>query len=200
MKLAARDLKKLRWQIAAAAGLIGAAAAIAYLSEITTRQAEAAHRAAATRHGQVDTRLRQVRVEEEEIKNRAALFLQLQEKGILGEEKRLDWTETLRDIQHRMRLPDMTYEFAPQKALEGNGGGDYAFYSSSMKLYLRLLHEEDLLNFLDKVQREAKAMVLTRSCKVARQPATGPTTSFAQLSAECELDWVTAKKTDVSKQ
>lgn len=199
MKFEARDLKKLRWELAIAAGLVAGAGAIAYGSLISTQEAEAEHRAAAARHAQIDTKLRQVRTEEEEIKNRATLFMHLQERGILGEEKRLDWTELLHDIQRRLRLPDMSYEFAPQKPLEGNGGGDYAFFVSSMKLHLDLVHEEDLLSFLTGVQNEAKATVLVRGCDVSRRPATETATSLAQLSADCEIDWVTARITKIAK-
>lgn len=200
MKFEARDLKKLRWQLAIAAGLVIAACAIAYLSLIATQKAEAEYRAAAARHTQIDKKLLQVRIEEEEIKNRAALFVHLQEKGILGDEKRLDWVEMLREIQRRLRLPDMNYEFAPQKRLEGDGGGEYAFFSSSMKLRLRLMHEEDLLNFLDRVQHEAKAVVLTRSCNIARQPGSELKTPLGQLNADCELDWITVRKADIVKR
>lgn len=187
MKFAISDFKKLRWQLAVATSLLVASGAIAYLSVIATRKAEAEYRAAADRHARTDTKLRQVRTEEEEIKNRGALFLRMQERNIVGEEKRLDWTELLQDIKRRLRLPDMSYEFAPQKPLEGGSNDGYAFFVSPMKLHLRLMHEEDLLNFLDGVQSEAKAIVLTRSCNVARSASSGA----GQLAADCELSWIT---------
>jgi hypothetical protein len=199
VKFTVRDLKKLRWQLAIAAGLVVAAAAIAYMSLIALRKAEAEHRAVASSHARIDTRLRQVRTEEEDIKNRAALFLHLQERGIIGEEKRLDWIEMVDDLQNRMRLPDMNYEFAPQKPLEGDGSGEHAFFVSSMKLHLNLVHEEDLLDFLAEVQREARAVVLARSCNVSRAPA-GARNSLAQLSADCELDWITVRKAEIAKR
>lgn len=189
MKFGARDIEKLRWQLAVAISLIITAGAIAYLSIVATRKAESEHRAVADRHARIDAKLRQVRTEEEEIKNRGALFQRMQEQGVLGEEKRLDWTELLHDIQHRMRLPDMSYEFAPQKPLEGNGGGDYAFFVSTMKLHLRLIHEENLLDFLDRIQSEAKAMVLTKNCNIARSASPGT----GQLTADCELSWITVR-------
>lgn len=193
MKFEVRDLKKLRWQLAIAAALIAGAGAIAYLSLVTTQKANAEHRAAAAYHAQIDARLRQVRIEEEEIKNRAALFTRLQENGVLGAERRLDWVELLREIQRSLRLPGINYEFSPLKPLDGKGGG--SFYASSMKLHLLLLHEGDLLNFLSRLQQEAKAMVLVRNCSLTRTAPGGGATeaSPAQLSADCEIDWVTAQ-------
>lgn len=200
MKFETRDLKKLRWQLAVAVGLVLAAGAIAYVSLAGMRAAEAEYRAVAARHAQIDAKLRQVRTEEEEIRNRAALFVRLQERGILGEEKRLDWTEMLHDLQRRVRLPDTSYELSPQKPLEGGDGGDYAFFASAMRLHLRLVQEEDLLDFLDNLQREAKALVLIRSCAVARRPATEPKNSLAQLAADCELEWITVRKAEIAKR
>lgn len=192
MKFAYADLKKLRWHLAGAASLIMGAGAIVHLGLVASRGAEAEHKEAAVRRGQIESKLRQVRTEEEEIKDRAALFLRLQENGVLGEERRLEWTEMLRDIQLRMRLPGISYEISPQKALaDEKGGSGHAFYVSSMKLHLQLLHEEDLLNFLERLRREARAMVLARSCNVARPAAGESGTPQAQLHADCELDWVT---------
>lgn len=191
MKFTARDLQKLRWQMAIAAGLLAAGTAIAYLGLISAQKAAATHQVAVERHAQIDYKLRQVRTEEEETRNRTALFLQLQEQGILGEEKRLDWTEMLRDIQRSLHLPGMTYEFSPSRSLDGSGSGDGSLQVSAMKLHLQLVHEEDLLHFLSRMQHEAKAMVLVRSCNVVRIPAASA--SLAQLGADCEMDWYTAR-------
>ena len=116
-------------------------------------------------------RLARVRTEEQEIKTRTQQFQQMEQAGITGQEKRLDWTELLRDLQQQLRLPGMSYEFGPQVPLETTTDAGYAYHSSQLKIQLRLLHEEDLLNFITRLQQEAKAMVLVRSCKLVRLPA-----------------------------
>jgi hypothetical protein len=58
---------------------------------------------------------------------------------------------------------------------------------------LRLLHEEDLLNFINRLQREAKAMILVRGCKLIRSPAAN-SASGAQLNAECTMEWITLRR------
>lgn len=193
MKFGARDLKKLRWHIALALAMLAAAGAVAVLSWTARQQVRAEHDRIVTRHSQAATRLHQVHFEEEEIKAKAAIFARLEKNGILGEERRLDWTETLRDIQRRQRIPAMSYEFAPQHALPGGSSGQYAFYASKMKLHLQLAHEEELLHFLQAVQQEAKAMVQVDSCHLTRLPADGTPPGFSRLRAECELEWLTAR-------
>lgn len=194
MKFTAHDLKNIRWHIGIAVGLLLAAGALTWLSLTMKQKTDAEHLAAATRHGQSEARLRQARTEEQEIKEKGALFQHLLENGIIGEERRLDWIEMLTDVQRRLRIPGMSYEFAPQKPLSGNTGGNHVFFVSTMKVHLNVVHEEDLLNFLEAVQQEAKAMVLTRQCNLTRRSPAEAGTTLAYLSADCELDWITARK------
>ena len=45
------------------------------------------------------------------------------------------------------------------------------------------------------LQREAKALVIVRSCKLALPPdASGDHETTAALNADCELDWLTAQR------
>jgi hypothetical protein len=94
----------------------------------------------------------------------------------------------------------MTYEFGPQLPLETTTDAGYAYHSSQLKIQLRLLHEEDLLNFITRLQQEAKAMVLVRSCKLARLPAANAAATAAQLSADCTMEWVTLRRASGAKK
>ena len=188
-----RDLKKLRWHLLAVAALLAAAALLALWSRSIEGEARRDMDAAAARFRQTESRLRQVRTEEQEIKEKSALFLRLSRNGIIGDEQRLEWTEMLRDVQRQLRLPEMSYEFAPQALLEGGTNGDYAFLASPMKIHLQLVHEYDLINFLDLVQRQARALVVTRSCALGRSTPSPSAAGRGQLSADCELEWITAR-------
>ncbi len=183
MKFTTRDLGKLRWPILGALLLLITAGLLAGWSLRNAEQAEQQRRSAETGKNQIEQRLRQVRTEEQEIKERTQIFLHLQKTGMAGEERRLDWTEMLQKIQHDMRLPGISYEFGAQQTLEKTPGLAYAYLASPMRLQLRLLHEEDLLNFLARVQKEARALVLVRRCE-----------ALPQLNAECELQWITLQR------
>jgi hypothetical protein len=149
---------------------------------------------------QVDQRLRQVRTEEQELKEKAQIFQQMQNSGMAGEEKRLDWTEMLRNTQREMRLPGMTYEFGAQIPIDTVEGAAFAYFTSPMRLQLRLLHEQDLLNFLNRIQKEASALVLVRSCKLSPLTRSNDARDgLAQLGAECELHWVTVRRSTGTK-
>jgi hypothetical protein len=124
----------------------------------------------------------------------------LQDSGITGEERRLDWMEMLRDTQRELRLPGMNYEFGAQTSLDKGDDTTYVWFSSPLRLQLRLLHEEDLLNFLARVQKNAKALVIVRSCKLSPLPRqTDGREAMAQLGAECEMQWLTARHANEKK-
>lgn len=200
MKLEPRDLQKIQWVALLAILLIGAAVALGVWLSGDTRKAQGERDAAAARKSEIERRLSQVRTEEQEIKARTEEYRQMELAGIIGPEKRLDWTELLRDLQHQLRLPGMSYEFGPQVALEAVPEATYGFYSSQLKIQLRLLHEEDLLNFIARLQREAKALVLVRNCKVTRLAAAAAGGSPARLSAECTMEWVTVRRAGGGKK
>jgi len=195
MKFSQRDLVRLQLPLIGALLLLIIAGLLAWWSLQDAQKAEQQRNAAENRKNQIEQRLHQVRIEEQELKKRAQIFQQMQRSGMAGEEKRLDWTEMLRQIQNDMRLPGMTYEFGAQIPLENVTGLAYAYFVSPMRLQLRLLHEEDLLNFLARVQKEAKALVLIRNCKLSPALRSGEVgESLTQLSAECELQWITVRR------
>ncbi|MBL0354262.1 MAG: hypothetical protein WAS49_12585 [Candidatus Dechloromonas phosphoritropha] len=201
MKLTARDSSKIAWIALLVALLIGLAIAAGLWSTGDTGKARAERDAAAARKLEIEKRLGRVRTEEQEIKARTQQFQQMELAGMIGQEKRLEWTELLRDLQRRLRLPGMNYEFGPQVPLESVAGADYAYHSSQLKIQLRVLHEEDLLNFVGQLQKEAKALVVLRGCKLSRLPGANPAArDAAQLIGECTMEWITLRRASGTKQ
>jgi hypothetical protein len=195
MKLTGRDLQKLWLPLLAMLSMIIVAVLLAWASQRDAEKAGQERSAALSARNQIEQRLRQVRTEEQEIRERTRLLQQLKDAGISGDERRLDWMEMLRDTQRELRIPGMTYEFGAQTSLDNGNDAAYAWFSSPLRLQLRLLHEEDLTNFLARVQKNAKALVIVRSCKLSPLPrqADGRAT-MAQLGAECEMQWLTVRQ------
>lgn len=200
MKFTTRDFRKIVWFALLAALLIGLAIAAGFWSTGGTSKARVERDAAAARKLEIEKRLGRVRTEEQEIKARTQQFQQMELAGMIGQEKRLEWTELLRDLQRQLRLPGMNYEFGPQVPLETVAGAGYAYHSSQMKVQLRLLHEEDLLNFVGQLQKEAKALVVLRGCKLSRLPGASPARDAAQLAGECTMEWITLRRASGARQ
>ncbi|MFH1658074.1 MAG: hypothetical protein ABIG35_02065 [Pseudomonadota bacterium] len=194
MKLTGRDLPKLWLPLLAALAMFLVAGLLVWGSQFDAGKAEQERSVATAAKNQIEQRLRQVRTEEQEIRERTQLLQQLQNSGITGDEKRLDWMEMLRETQRELRIPGMSYEFGAQTSLDKGEDATYAWFSSPLLLKLRLLHEEDLLNFLARVEKNARALVIVRSCKLVPLPSQANGREvMAQLSAECDMQWLTAR-------
>lgn len=192
MKLSSADVPKLQLSVAAALLMIAIGATSVQLAQSSTRQARIAQSAAHSERDKVDGKLKQVRSEEAEIKQKSALFDRLQARGVVGEEQRLEWVELLKAIADRHRLLDLHYEISPQRTLDEPPGSAFAFYASAMQVRLKLLHEEDLTRLLDDLRQHASALIDVRSCKLWRLPR-GGADGGAQLQADCQIDWITLR-------
>ena len=197
MKFAGKDLKRLRLPAAGLvvltlAGLACYVAAQRYLQETKILSA-----AASAQRTDVQGKLARATEEEREIKENLHQYQGLLARGIVGEEKRLDWVDTITAIKNERRLYNINYSIDPQQTLDLPGviRGNVEFVYSRLKLELQLLHEEDLLNFIDDLTKRGKAHVLTRSCSVSRvaraERGSGATTLAPRLQAACVFDLIT---------
>ena len=195
MKLSRMDLKRLRIPAAAVVVLATAGAACYIAAENYLRETQVQSTAAAGQRGEVQGRLARATEEEREIKQNLQQYQSLVARGIVGEENRLDWVDTITAIKNERRLFHVKYSVEPQQALDLPGvarGGDTEFVFSPLKLDIQLLHEEDLLNFIDDLAKRSKAHVLARSCAVSRaERGSGGTTLAPRLLATCAFDLVT---------
>lgn len=197
MRFDRRDFIRIRASLLAALSVAASAGGIVW---ITDRWHDAAIRtgaAARTQLAEFEEKLRQVRSEEAEIKHKAAVFDQLRERGIIGEESRLDWVELIKEIRDTRKLLDIQYEFLPQQIMAKDDSGDYSFRSSTMRLQMKLLHEGDLLQFVNDLRSRARAYIRVRSCSLSRAPR--GTSEPALLSAVCEIDWITVLPVKMAK-
>ena len=194
MKIDGSDLPKIQSSLLAALlmMLIGAAAVYAALD--ATKTAKLAQASAQAQRNEIGRKLKRIVSEENEIKQDSALFNRLAARGVIGEEKRLDWVEQLRAIREKRKLFDLQYEIAPQRPLDTTSGAGFTYYASAMKLQLKLLHEEDLLRALKDLSQQASALTQIKSCNVWRLPReSGERGPQAQLQADCQIDWITLR-------
>ena len=195
MKIDGSDFPKIQSSLLAALlmMLIGAAAVYAALD--ATKTAKLAQASAQAQRNEIGRKLKRIVSEENEIKQDSALFNRFVARGVIGEEKRLDWVEQLRAIREKRKLFDLQYEIAPQRPLDTTSGAGFTYYASAMKLQLKLLHEEDLLRTLKDLSQQASALTQVKSCNVSRLPRdTAERGIQAQLLADCQIDWVTLRE------
>jgi hypothetical protein len=199
VNLTAADFKKLVLPFALAAVLVAAGAALIWFVDRQLAEANAKFAAVKNDRAQARERLEKISEEEREVKERIEVYRRLRELRIIGKERRLDWVDAIQRIRTTREMLDVRYVIEPQRVLVSIPGkpGNVDFNVSTMKLELALLHEGDLLAFLDDLRDAGNAYVSVQRCAVQRsttggQPP-GATTLTPRLRAECLIDLITVQ-------
>ena len=199
MNISRDDLKRVRGPIAlavllTAVGVVSLLLSDSYLDSATrTRDASRASRVAA------QERVLRVSEEEREIKENLVHYEQMREQGMLNEQNRIDWIESIARIKNNRKLFEIKYRIEAQRALDYPGVAATSgaeFVVSRMRLDMLLLHENDLLDFLSDLQAAKKAYVSVRQCSVMRLDRGNAASGSAlqpRLRADCQVDLVSIR-------
>lgn len=120
-------------------------------------------------------------------------------KGFVGEERRIEWVEALREQHKNHKLFGIKYSISHQEkytpVFAANLGG-FTLSRSVMKLDLDMLHEGDLLQLTESLNTNNTAPFILRDCEIARLNPAGQISNqlIANLHAQCELDWLTLRE------
>ncbi|MYM26635.1 hypothetical protein GTP46_28850 [Duganella sp. FT135W] len=134
----------------------------------------------------------QVDNEKRDIRNFQQRFVELRQRGLIGEERRLAWLDVIRQTQEQLKLPPLSYEIEPQQAvtLEAQMDlGEYQLRGSRMHLHMELLHELDLFNFFQDLRE--RGYVAVQDCSIKRLGVAAGAPGASTLGADCTLNWIT---------
>ena len=145
---------------------------------------------------------RYLAVDEEEklIKDYYPRFIALYNKGVIGQERRLDWIEVLRKTGDVLKLPALNYEIKSQSLYVPPYAatlGKFKLYDSGMSLNASLAHEVDLLRIFEYLDRNAAGSYTAAECRMQRMTENiDPALIRANISAKCDLMWFTIRLSD----
>jgi len=189
------DLKAIRNPSPAlAAVLLIAAAAIYYTDQLQVE----ARRQLAVQQGQMrDARMRLQKSGDEKdvIVRYLGTYQQLQRRGFVGEEQRINWLDGLRLTNQQADLFGVDYDIGSQKPYPYAADLNPApiqLNQSLMRLRFRLLHEGDLMRFLSILAQQGAGIYTVDECSMKRVENSGAIRYQPNLAAECELAWITA--------
>jgi hypothetical protein len=194
MSFSREELGKLALPLLACLALLGAGGALVSTAGTALRAARADLELAQRARTQNSERLARIAEEEREVREKLAVYEQLKRLNILGEERRLEWADSIKRIRARRELLDVRYRVERQRLLSSLPGkpANVEFHASAMKVELALLHEEDLLRFLSDLRDAGNAYYVVRRCSLSRTGQSGDGTSIApRLRADCDIDLVT---------
>jgi hypothetical protein len=159
--------------------------------------------AASQRLQQARSRLDSARRERDSLQESADVFRTLVERGLLGNERRLDLVELVNDLRTRHQLFSLDYEIAPQRTLTLAGGRTYPsvdVLASRVKIKARALHEGDLLAFVDDISQSRQGFYAVDRCKMKRIEVPSPDALLPRVEAECALEWITLRQKNAANR
>lgn len=125
-----------------------------------------------------------------------SLYNDYKSSGLVGEERRLSWIESLEGTNEVLRLPTLSYALNPQEEFERpkfRAKRGVEVKSSPMELNMGLLHEEDLFALLEGLRLSIRNLFTVDSCQISRETPVDRSleTGRSNLRSACLIRWVT---------
>ncbi|GAB7563888.1 hypothetical protein LG202_19270 [Methylobacillus methanolivorans] len=128
------------------------------------------------------------------------VYQRLIHQGFIGEERRIEWVDALRNIHQSERLFGIKYSIGAQATYQPSFIGNtapFTLYRSIMKLELPLLHEGDMLALLDGLKHQQSTPFLVRDCTITRNAMAATTTLTPVATMSCDIDWLTLHESTI---
>lgn len=133
-------------------------------------------------------------------------YQQLEKKGVVGDEQRLNWIDIIERITKLKKIPYVKYKINKQTLVSElqlqaiYPGID--IFKSSMVLNLQLLHEGDLYTMINELDTQADGLFEVASCNLNRSLQSRGSILESHTDknfiARCELNWYSMKPKTVA--
>lgn len=157
-----------------------------------TRRAQQDFQSAQHKLQNAQSQLHQAQQAQRDLADYGAEYTMAVQQHLLGAEPRLDILDALEKLRSEKIVSHFNYTLSPQKIElppDGLDLGNFELRSSAIKLQFELLHEQQLLNFLDALRQQNGFQLQT--CKLQHTEVASNNT---QLVAECNGAWITLQK------
>ena len=148
-----------------------------------------------TRFRDVSRKYLSVDEEESIIADYLPSFRTLYANGILGQEQRLSWLESLKIAGEQVKPPKLGYDLRAQNDPDMDfplNTGSFDIHASDMELTMGLLHEKDLFDVLGVIETNAAGLFSVSSCDLSRASLNSRSGELAErIEAICSLRWYT---------
>jgi hypothetical protein len=197
MILTQQDWRKLRFPILAFGGALVVIGLLVSLADQYRTKNETALQTQQNLLDQARSKFQSSGMEKETIMQYLPIYNDLLANGFVGEERRIEWIERLRQIHAQHKLFSIDYSIGLQEDYKPSfltNLGSFVLHRSTMKLNMDMLHEGDLINLLDGLHEQTSPFIV-RECEISR-PVGAVVNSknlVSNLKASCEIDWLTLR-------
>lgn len=190
------ELKALRLPLIVLLAVVVLVAGAVYYTDFLVKQSTIALTRQKSDFQNAQSRMRQSGDEKNTIIQYVDKYRELEKTGFAGEEQRINWLDALRNANSKAELFGVNYQIGVQHPYPYAGEfdpGGIALQESIMELDMRLLHEGDLLRFLDALREQQVGLFHVKECALLRTDRTETLRNQAYLNAKCDLVWITAR-------
>jgi hypothetical protein len=195
LHLTLRDLASMRLPLAVLAIVLIISAVLIRITSGQHATAEVQRQAQAAALEDARVRFQRSGEEREALLRYLPAYQQLERDGFVGSEQRIDWIESLRAANKQAGLFGVSYQMDVRKPFDLVGHVNAMspqLRHSEAKLTFGLMHEGDLMRFLDMLEGQHTGMFMVTACSIDRTgfPET-PAPRQANLNAQCNVSWLT---------
>lgn len=193
MKFSTQDFPRIRGSLIVLVSALALGTAVVYGSNKLLKEARQSRAVADRERAEATGKLERVKLEQEDLQGYYQQYQVLVARDVIGPERRLDWIDAIEKIRGQQNVFSVKYNLGPQKTLSvaTPASGGFNLNLTGMTLDFSLLHEEQLLDFLDALRAEAKGMYLLERCNFTRIGLAQEIKFAPNLRAECSLGWIT---------
>ncbi|WP_018607767.1 hypothetical protein [Uliginosibacterium gangwonense] len=178
--------------------LIGGSYTLYNLSQQRLVKAQIQHAALRTDAHDINQRLQRTQQDEPAVRIAISRFEALSNLGVIGPERRLEWSDQVKLIEQNLHITDARYTLSPQKQIMPvQGATSYNILGSSMQWHASLLHEGDLVRFLAALPEITSAVVVPSRCTLTDRSS--QSTVGSSIDADCQFDWLTVAPAQLTK-
>ena len=203
MSLSQQDWRKLRYPIIGlGAALILVGLLVSFADQYRTKN-ETALQTQQNLLNQARQKFQSSGLEKEMIMQYLPAYNDLLASGFIGEERRIEWIETLRNIHAQHKLFSIDYSIGLQENYKPSflpNLGNFRLNRSVMSLKLDMLHEGDMLAIIDGLNEQTTPFIV-RDCEIKRPigALVNVKSVAANMQASCEIDWLTLRDPQLSQ-
>jgi len=191
MKLSAADFGRIKGTIILLLIVCAGGAGGVYWTFQQLHTQQAATKAAESKVAEARRRVSRVQLEKEDLSVHYPHYLALVKRGLAGQDRRLDWIETVESLGRKHGLFSLHYTLGGQRPFQAPAAADvrqgFNAFESPLELELTVLHEEQLAGFLADLRNQVQGLAVPDRCSVERIGSARDLRFGPQLKAVCSL-------------
>lgn len=197
MSMTPQDRRKLQWPIISLVLAIMIVGLLVTYADQYRAENDAALQTQQNLLNQARQKFQSSGLEKETIIQYLPIYNELLARGFVGEERRIEWIEALRQIHAQHKLFSIDYSIGLQENYKPSflsNLGNFKLKRSVMNLKLDMLHEGDLLALLDGLHEQTTPFIV-RECEIKRPvgAVVHAKNMTPNMQANCEIDWLTLR-------